>query len=605
MARNIGEASAWRALWRLRSHARPHLPRLLLAAAAMGVLALATGLYAFLVGPALRFLLTGGASALGRLARWAPDLDALGRERLLFLLPLLLVGAAAVKGVAYAAQFTWTGQFGQRTVASLRRALLESFLRQSPVQLGRRMSGDLLSRFSADMGAVETAAIYAVGSWIRDGLQIMVLAAVAVALDWRLALLALVVVPVAAVPVARLTQSVLRRTREGQARLGGMAGQLREALQAIRTVQAYGVESFEANRFASRAMGHAKALSRAAWARAGVPAFTEVLAAGAIAAVLAWAAGGSRVPPERLLSFLVALILLYQPAKELGRASQFATQGAAAAERLLEVLDTPALVVDSPSARAAPRLATSVQLVGVHLAYGDRPALTGVSLEIPVGQVTALVGPSGSGKSTVTALLLRFLRPDQGTVLWDRENADNLTAASLRAQMALVTQEPLLFSGTVRSNLLAARPGASDGQLDSALRIARARDFVLALPRGMDTPLGERGLRLSGGERQRLALARAVLHEARLLVLDEATSNLDPQGEREVQDALDSLLPGRTALVIAHRLDTIARADRIHVLDGGRVVERGRHEELLARRGWYAAAWALQHPATAPTGSTG
>jgi ATP-binding cassette, subfamily B, bacterial MsbA len=605
MARNIGGASVWRALWRLRTYARPHLDRLLLATVAMGILALATGLYAFLVGPALRFLLTGGTSALGRLARWAPDLDALGRERLLLVLPLLLVGAAAVKGVAYAAQFIWTGQFGQRTVASLRRALLEGFLRQSPVQLGRRMSGDLLARFSADMTAVETAAIYAVGSWIRDGLQIVVLAGVAVALDWRLALFALVVVPVAAVPVARLTQAVLRRTREGQARLGGMAGQLREALQAIRTVQAYGVESFEANRFASRAMAHAKALSRAAWARAGVPAFTEVLAAGAIAGVLAWAASGSRVPPERLLSFLAALILLYQPAKELGRASQFATQGAAAAERLLEVLDTPALVVDAPSARTAPRLAQSVQLVDVSLAYGDRPALTGLSLEIPVGQVTALVGPSGSGKSTVTALLLRFLPPDQGRILWDGEDVQGLTVASLRGQVALVTQEPLLFSGTVRSNLLAACPEASEGQLESALRIARAREFVLALPRRLDTPLGERGLRLSGGQRQRLALARAVLREARLLVLDEATSNLDPQGEREVQDALDSVLPGRTALVIAHRLETIARADRIHVVDGGRVVECGRHEELLARRGWYAAAWALQHPATAPTGSTG
>jgi subfamily B ATP-binding cassette protein MsbA len=571
----------------------------------MGVLALATGLYAFLVGPALRFLLTGGASALGRLARWAPDLDAGWKGGLLLVLPLLLVGAAGVKGLAYAAQFTWTGQFGQRTVASLRRALLESLLRQSPVQLGRRMSGDLLARFAADVTSVETAAIYAVGSWIRDGLQILVLAGVAVALEWRLALLVLLLIPVAVVPVARLTRAVLQRTREGQARLGGMAGQLREALQAIRTVQAYGVEPSEARRFASRAVAHARALSRAAWARAAVPAFTEVLAASAIAAVLIWAATGGQIPPERLLSFLAALILLYQPAKELGRASQFATQGAAAAERLLEVLEVVPLVVDSPSARRAPLLASSVCLVDVQVAYGDRPALTGLSLEIPVGQVTGLVGPSGSGKSTVTALLLRFLRPDRGTVLWEGEDADRFTVASLRGQIALVTQEPLLFSGTVRSNLLAARPEASEVQLEQALRIARARDFVLALPRGLDTPLGERGLSLSGGQRQRLALARAVLCEAPLLVLDEATSNLDPQGEREVQDALEAVLPGRTALVIAHRLDTVARADRIHVLDGGRVVERGRHAELLAGHGWYAAAWALQHPAPAPTGSTG
>jgi len=599
----LGHRSGWRALWRLVPYARPHLGRLLLATVAMAVLALATGLYAFLVGPALRFLLTGGASALGRAAGWAPELEAAGRERLLLSLPLALVAVALVKGLAYAAQFTWTGQFGQRTVAWLRRALLDALLRQSPVQLASRMSGDLLSRFSADVNAVETAAIYAVGSWIRDGLQIAVLAGVAVALDWRLALVALAVVPVAGIPVARLTRSVLRRTREGQARLGGMAGQLREALAAVRTVQAYGVEEAEAARFSARAEAHADTLARAAWARAAVPALTEVLAALAVAGVLVWAGGSMQVAPERLLSFLAALILLYQPVKELGRASQFATQGAAAAERLLEVLETPPLVTDLPGAKAAPRLARAVRFDTVGLSYRDRPALSRLELEIPVGKVTALVGPSGGGKSTVAALLLRFLRPDTGRILWDGVDVEACTVASLRAQVALVTQEPLLFSGTVRENLLSVRTDATGGELRSALRAARAEEFVMALPRQWDTPLGERGARLSGGQRQRLALARAVLRDARLLVLDEATSNLDPEGEREVQAALEAVLPGRTALVIAHRLDTIARTDRIHVLVAGRVVEEGTHATLLLHGGWYAEAWALQHPPPAATGS--
>jgi len=599
----VGRRSGWRALWQLVPYARPHLGRLVLATLAMAVLALATGLYAFLVGPALRFLLTGGASALGRVASWAPALESAGRERLLLSLPLALVAVAVVKGLAYAAQFTWNGQFGQRTVAWVRRALLDALLRQSPVQLAGRMSGDLLSRFSADVNAVETAAIYAVGSWIRDGLQILVLAGVAVALDWRLALVALAVVPLAGVPVARLTRSVLRRTREGQVRLGGMAGQLREALAAVRTVQAYGAEQAEASRFAARADAHAETLARAGWARSAVPAVTEVLAAVAVAAVMVWAAGSMDVAPERLLSFLAALILLYQPVKELGRASQFATQGAAAAERLLEVLETPPLVTDAAGAKPAPRLTRAVRLDTVSLSYGDRPALSRLELEIPVGRVTALVGPSGGGKSTVAALLLRFLRPDAGRILWDGVDVEACTMASLRSQVALVTQEPLLFSGTVRENLLAVRPEATGGELRAALRAARAEEFVMALPRQWDTPIGERGARLSGGQRQRLALARAVLRDARLLVLDEATSSLDPEGEREVQTALESVLPGRTALVIAHRLVTVCRADRIHVLVAGRVAEEGTHEALLARGGWYAEAWALQHPAPAATGT--
>jgi subfamily B ATP-binding cassette protein MsbA len=412
------------------------------------------------------------------------------------------------------------------------------------------------------------------------------------------------VVPLAGLPVARLTRSVLRRTREGQTRLGGMAGQLREALGAVRTVQAYGAEGAEATRFAARADAHAATLARAAWARAAVPALTEVLAAVAVAVVLVWAAGNVEVAPERLLSFLAALILLYQPVKELGRASQFATQGAAAAERLLEVLETPPLVTDAAGAKGAPRLTRAVRFETVGLAYGDRPALSRLELELPVGKVTALVGPSGGGKSSVVSLLFRFVRPDTGRILWDGTDVEACTIASLRSQMALVTQEALLFSGTVRENLLAARPEATGGELRNALRAARAEDFVMALPRQWDTPLGERGARLSGGQRQRLALARAVLKDARLLVLDEPTSNLDPEGEREVQNALETMLPGRTALVIAHRLQSIARADRIHVVLAGRVVEEGTHEELLLRGGWYAEAWALQHPPPAATGTT-
>lgn len=590
--------ASWRALLRLRAYARGQGGRLGLAFGAMALLGLATGAYAWLVGPALRFLLTGGAEGMG----WLPGPPHVDRARALLLLPAVLVLVALVKGASYLAQFYWMGQFGQRTTAALRRSLFDALLAQSPAQLGDRLRGDLLSRFSADVRAVETAAIYTVGSYVRDGIQVLVLVGVALVADWRLAVVALVAVPLAVLPVSALTRAVLRRTREGQQRLGTMAGQAQELLGGIRTVQAYGAEAEEIRRFEEKSGLLARALSRAAWARSAVPALTEVLAAGAVAAALAWGGTAAGVPPERLVSLLAALLLLYQPAKDLGRTTQFATQAAAATERLFEVLDTVHPVADQPGAEVAPPLLRGISLAGVEVHYGDRPALRGLDLMLPVGQVTALVGPSGGGKSTVVSLLLRFVRPSRGTLLWDGRDFDAFTAASLRAQMALVTQDPLLFSGSVRENLLLARPSASDADVRRAGELAQAEDFVAALPQGWATVLGEQGTGLSGGQRQRLALARAVLRDAALLVLDEATSNLDPESEREVQRALRQVLRGRTALVVAHRLETVVEADCIHVLDGGRVVERGSHSELLALGGAYARLWELQHRAEVGTG---
>ncbi|MGO8970446.1 MAG: ABC transporter ATP-binding protein [Myxococcaceae bacterium] len=590
--------SSWRALLRLAAFARGQTPRLVLAFGAMAVLGLATGAYAWLVGPALRFLLTGGAQGVA----WVPGLRKVDRTAALLVLPGLLVLLALLKGASYLAQFYWMGHFGQRTTAALRRSLFEALLAQSPAQLANRLRGDLLSRFSADVRAVETAAIYTVGSYVRDGIQVLVLVGVALAADARLALAALACVPLAVLPVSALTRAVLRRTREGQARLGTMAGQAQELLGGIRTVQAYGAEEEEIRRFTRRGALHARALSRAAWARSAVPALTEVLAAGAVAGALAWAGTASGVAPERLVSLLAALLLLYQPAKDLGRTTQFATQAAAACERLFEVLDTVHPVADAPGARPAPPLAQAITFAAVEVFYGDRPALRGLDLSLPVGKVTALVGPSGGGKSTVVALLLRFVRPQKGRLLWDGEELDAFTAASLRARTALVTQEPLLFSGSIRENLLLGRPGASEAELRRATSLAQADAFLGALPEGWETVLGEQGSGLSGGQRQRLALARALLRDAALLVLDEATSSLDPESEREVQLALQKVLPGRTALVVAHRLETVVDAHCIHVVDGGRVAERGTHSELLAQKGLYARLWALQHQAHEGTG---
>lgn len=560
----------------------------------MLVLALTTGLYAFLAGPALRFLLTGGHEGLGLASRVLPSFEGIDRDTALWAFPITLIVIGVLKGVAYLGQFYAMGMFGQRVGAELRRLLFTRLSSLSPLQLGGHRTGDLLSRFSTDATAVELMANYTVGAWVRDGLQLIVLAVVAFALNWKLALGALIIVPVAALPVARLTRSFFKRTREGMQQMGALAAQVAEGLGGLKTIQAFNAQTAELQRFEVNAERQRRALSRAGWIRGAVPSLMEILAAAAVAGVLVFAAFRMSVPPEELISFLTALILISQPAKELGRVGQFAVQASAASERLLEVLNVGHPVPDAPNARPAPPLQQAIRFEDVHFSYGDRAALNGLSLELPVGAVTALVGGSGGGKSTIAALLLRFEKPQRGRLTIDGEDVNAFTADSVRSLFGLVTQEPLLFSGSVMDNLRFARADATEAEVHEAAKTAQAHGFILALPEGYDTKIGERGLRLSGGQKQRLCLARALVAKAPVLVLDEATSSLDPEHEAEVQQALAAVLPGRTALVIAHRLSTVANADRIIVLEQGRAVEQGTHAELLAKNGAYAKLWSLQ-----------
>ncbi|MFO0601510.1 MAG: ABC transporter ATP-binding protein [Myxococcaceae bacterium] len=574
------------AMKRLLELGRPHRGLLALAVGCMVLLGASTGAWAFLLGPAFKFLLTGGQQGL----EGFDFLAGLDREKTLLVFPVAIVVIGAVKGVGYLGQFYLVGLFGQRVVIDLRRALFAKVLRLSPLQRSAQLSGELASRFTADVAAVEQAATYTVASWLRDSLQIVILIGVAIAASWKLALMAALAVPIAIYPASRLTAALMRRTREGQAALGTVAGQVQEGLGALRTLQAFNAEAAEQARFERKTAAVETALSRAAWARAAVPGLMEILASCAIAGTLAWSLSTGAVDTRSLLSFLGALVLMYQPAKDLGRVSQFALTAAAALERIEAVLRLPELAEGQGTTELG-RVQKTIEVKNVGFSWGDRPALDDVSLTIPVGAITALVGESGSGKSTLASLLLRFERPQRGTILFDGVDAAQCTLASVRAQCALVTQDALLFAGSVRDNLLFARPTASAAELEAACRVAAAWDFVQALPKGLDTELGERGVTLSGGQKQRLCLARAVLADAPVLVLDEATSNLDPQSEREVQAALDRALEGRTAVVIAHRLKSLPKQSRVVVLEKGRVVESGPLDTLLEQRGRFAELW--------------
>jgi subfamily B ATP-binding cassette protein MsbA len=584
---------------------RPHAGLLAGAIASMVVLSAATGAFSWLVGPMFQFVFRGGAIDAGMLRSALPflrDPAAIDRGTAIRALPVLILGIALVRGVAYFGQFYCMGMLGQRVVADLRLALHKKLLELPPSFFARSASGDLLARFASDVSAVEFAVTYGLAAYLRDGMQVAVLLAISIALDWRLALLAFVAVPLTVVPIVRFARRLKTIATRGQEQIGSLYTLIHEALQGVRIVQSFGMERYERKKFSAEQDHFLATMRKSFFVRAIFTPTLELMAAVGIAATVVFAAravASGQLQPERVISFLATIVLLYQPLKNLGGTGQGVTQGLAGARRLWEILDEPVEPVGGPA--ELPRFSQEIRFEKVVYRYparengGEAPlVLRSVDLTLRRGEVVALVGPSGGGKTTLFNLLPRFADPTEGRITLDGRDLREATLASLRAQIALVAQETFLFNDTVRANIAYGLSDVPPEKVEAAARDARADAFIRALPRGYDTEVGERGVTLSGGQRQRIAIARALLKDAPILLLDEATSALDTESEREVQRALDRLMERRTCLVIAHRLSTIRHAGRIAVLSHGRVVELGTHDELLARRGEYARLYQLQ-----------
>ncbi len=604
------------AYFRLLRFAAPYRARFLGALACMVVLALSTAAYVNLLGPVLEFLFTGRTQAVASLARFLPaSLNSGGwllhvdREHVLAALPFVIIGVALVKGVAYFGQFYLMGMVSQRVIVDLRTGLFDHLLGLSPSFFAKRHSGDLMSRFSADVQSVETAVSYAVSSYIRDGLTIVVMLVNCFVLDWRLSLMAFVAVPVTLLPIVRFAKRLKRVTQQSQSALGHISEMVQEALSGMRVVQAFGMEAWESERFKEENRRWIRIMRRSFVVRALSSPLMEVMAAAGLSIAIGWV--GVRIlrgelEAAKFFSFVAAVLLLYTPVKQLGKVGQIALQGAAAAERIFEILDARTGVPDSGTL-ALPPFAREIRFEEVSFSYGEKPVLEGVSFRLRKGEVVALVGSSGGGKTTLANLLPRFWDVSAGHIRIDDVDVREAKLASLRAQMAVVTQETVLFNDSVRANIAYGRPDVAPADVERAARMAHAHEFISALPQGYETVVGEKGVLLSGGQRQRIAIARAFLKDAPILILDEATSSLDAESEREVQRALEVLMgfgaPSgpRTTLVIAHRLSTIRHAHRIVVLAGGRVVEAGRHEELLERRGEYARLYRVYEGGGDPT----
>lgn len=530
-----------------------------------------------------------------------------GQQQEHWLVPLAvgLIIFAFFRGLFGFIQKYYSACVGLDIVKDIRNDINRHLLRMSPAFFSQHQTGSLISRITNDSLLVRMALTDAVSSLIRDSIRIVALVSAAIYLDPILALIALVGFPIGFYPVIRFGRRVRKLSKTGQDQFGGLTSVLQETIVGHKVVQSFSMQPFETQRFNEENEQLTDTLKKSEKYGALSGPTNETVASIAIAATILYGGfsviGGSRTQGD-FLAFITAMFLLYEPVKKLSRLNNIIQNGVAASQRIFEVLDTEPEIIEAPGAEALTLPESfSITYDGVWFAYNRGESedehewvLRDINLEVRSGEMLALVGMSGGGKSTIADLLPRFYDPIKGSIAIAGRDLKNVTLDSLREMIATVGQHTFLFNDTIRNNIRYGRVDASDDEIAAAAKAANAHKFIEKLPAGYETIIGEQGLRLSGGERQRIAIARALLKDAPILVLDEATAALDSESELLVQEAIDRLMQGRTVMVIAHRLATVRRADTIAAVVGGRVVEAGTHDELLAKNGEYAKLHNIQ-----------
>ncbi|MCC5979471.1 MAG: ABC transporter ATP-binding protein [Salinarimonas sp.] len=517
--------------------------------------------------------------------------------------PLVVIVVTSIKGFALYGQVVLTNVVVCRVEADMQSALYAHLIDLDLAQLQKDSPATLTQRFTTDFTFIKEALTRLVTVFLREAVTVLALVAAMFYIDWMMTLVVILVAPFVAPPIARIGKKLRRVSTATQEEIGSMAGMVSESLGGVKVAKTYAMESYLKGR-ASNAFEQVRALKvQAARARARLDPILEISAGFAVAGVLAligWRIGRGETTIGDFTGFVTALLLAAQPVRSLGNLNATVQEAIAALIRYYAVIDRHPQIAEKP---AAPALAVSdgtVRFEGACFSYGDQgensvPALQDIDLVVAGGSTTALVGRSGSGKSTLMSLIPRLYDVTEGRVLIDEQDVRDVSLASLRGAVSVVSQEVMLFDDTVRANIGFGRPGAGEEEIFDAARNAAAHDFIMAMPEGYDTRVGPAGSRLSGGERQRVSLARAFLKDAPILLLDEATSALDAQSEKLVQEALARLMRGRTTLVIAHRLSTVRDADLIVVMEGGRIAQRGSHAQLLAEGGAYSRLHELQN----------
>ncbi len=521
------------------------------------------------------------------------------RDRdMLHALPVIMVVFALVRAAADFGQQYLMAKVGHNVVRDIRNDFERHILKLSPDFFIRHSTGDIISRITSDVILLRSLLTESLAAIIRDSIRIVALLGAAVYLDPLLAGMAVILFPIGIFPIYRFGRKMRKLSKRGQEAVGSLSSLMQETVLGNLVVKIFSREGFEEKRFLDENERLTETFVKSEKVRAITGPINEVLASLAVSGVLLYGGysvmSGVRSQGE-FIAFLISVFLLYDPYKKLSKIHSTVQQAMSAAERIFEVLDTEPSIQE-PSRPRALGASNEIRFENVSFQYArtDGAALSNISLVIPEGKKVALVGFSGSGKSTLVSLIPRFIDPQQGRVVIGGTDLRDASINALRSRIALVGQHTFLFNNTIFHNIAYGKEGATREMVEEAARAAYALDFIRLLPQGFDTVVGEGGFSLSGGERQRLAIARAILKDAPILILDEATASLDNRSEREVQDALERLEQGRTTIVVAHRLSTVRTADQIVVMSEGRIVEQGTHQELVDLRGEYAHLHSLQ-----------
>jgi len=568
-------ASSWPLVRRLFvSYVRPHMGSLVMAMLLMFVAAAMTGAMAKLMEPIIDKVFT----AKDKTALWPVAFG--------------VMAVFVIRGLATYGHTVMMNRLGQRVVCDVQRDMFGHLVYADLAFFHGQQSGTLLSRFISDVGMIRAAVIEAMTGMGKNALTLVFLIGVMFFQDWKLTLISLFVFPAAAYFVMRLGKKLRKVSTNTQIETGILTSMLGQAFQGSKHVKSYGMEEFEKERVGRIIERIFNLMYRAYRVSASAMPISEALSGLAIVTIIVY--GGMQVmaghsTTGQLFSFIAAFLLAYEPMKRLAKLNNVMQMGLAAVDRFFTMMDVPPRIADRPDAKLLSGVKGELSFDHVSFRYDDgTEALNDVSFTAPAGKTVALVGQSGAGKSTILNLIPRFYDVTAGSIRIDGQDIRDVALQSLRRNMALVSQEVAIFSDTIRDNIAYGTAGATEADIIAAAKNAAAHDFIIELPQGYDTIVGENGVKLSGGQRQRISIARAMLKNAPVLLLDEATSALDTQSERLVQSALERLQKGRTTIVVAHRLSTIMGADIIHVMQDGKIVETGSHSELLAKGGYYS-----------------